>query len=51
MFQDILRELEKITKSLDTTNKLLSQIEENLRVPNMVEWAEYKKSSNNGAVN
>jgi len=44
MFQDILKELEKITGSLVTTNKLLAQIEENLRVPNMVEWAKYKKS-------
>ena len=43
MFQDILQELKKITVSLETTNKLLTQIEENLRVPNMVQWAEYKK--------
>jgi len=48
MFQDILKELVKITESLQTTNKLLSQIEENLRVPNMVEWAEYRKSLKSG---
>lgn len=44
MFQNILKELVNITNSLKTTNKLLAQIEENLRVPNLVEWAEYKKS-------
>jgi len=36
--------LEKIDEKLTETNKLLSQIEENLRVPNMVEWAKFRNS-------
>lgn len=36
--------LEKIDEKLTETNKLLAQIEENLRVPNMVEWAKFRNS-------
>ena len=43
MFQDILKELRVITDELKVTNNYLRQIEENLRVPNMVEWAEFRK--------
>lgn len=44
MFQDLAELLTKINGNLEKSNKILEQIEENLRVPNMVEWAEYKKS-------
>ena len=36
--------LEKIENKLSITNELLAQIEENLRVPNLVEWAKYRNS-------
>ena len=42
MFQDILKELRVITDELKVTNNYLRQIEENLRVPNMIEWAEFR---------
>ncbi len=42
MFTDISVLLEKINKNLIKSNKILGQIEENLRVPNLVEWMEYK---------
>ncbi len=44
MFQDILKELRVITDELKVTNNYLRQIEENLRVPNMIEWAKFRKS-------
>jgi len=43
MFQDILKELHIITDELKVTNNYLRQIEENLRVPNMIEWAKFRK--------
>ena len=43
MFQDILKELRVITDELKVTNNYLRQIEENLRVPNMIEWAKFRK--------
>ena len=36
--------LEKIDEKLTETNELLAKIEENLRVPNMVEWAKFRNS-------
>lgn len=42
MFQDLTELLTKINNNLEKSNKILGQIEENLRVPNMVEWAEYR---------
>ena len=44
MFQDILKELRVITDELKVTNNYLRQIEENIRVPNMIEWAKFRKS-------
>ena len=43
MFQDILKQLNTITDELKLTNNYLRQIEENLRVPNMIEWAKFRK--------
>lgn len=40
MFQDIADLLTKINQNLEKSNMLLAQIEENLRVPNMIKWAE-----------
>ena len=36
--------LEEIDKKLTKTNELLAKIEENLRVPNLVEWAKFRNS-------
>jgi hypothetical protein len=41
---EVEERLEKIDEKLTETNKLLAQIEENLRVPNMVEWAKFRNS-------
>jgi|TARA_R100000900_G_scaffold133679_1_gene110527 uncharacterized protein YgfB (UPF0149 family) len=43
MFKIVEDKLDTINENLIKTNKLLEQIEENLRVPNMVEWAEFRK--------
>ena len=43
MFKIVEDKLDTINKNLIKTNELLSKIEENLRVPNMVEWAEFRK--------
>lgn len=45
MFQKVEALLEEMVSDLKTTNKILAQIEENLRVPNMVEWADLKWKS------
>lgn len=44
MFTDLAELLTKINNNLEKSNNILEKIEENLRVPNMVEWAEYRKS-------
>ena len=44
MFKIVEDKLDTINENLIKTNKLLEQIEENLRVPNMVEWAEFRNS-------
>jgi len=41
---EVEERLEEIDKKLSKTNELLEQIEENLRVPNMVEWAKFRNS-------
>lgn len=41
---EVEERLEKIDKKLTETNELLAKIEENLRVPNMVEWAKFRNS-------
>lgn len=41
---EVEERLEKIDEKLTETNKLLAKIEENLRVPNMVEWAKFRNS-------
>ena len=43
MFKIVEDKLDTINENLIKTNKLLEQIEENLRVPNMVEWAEFRR--------
>ena len=43
MFKIVEDKLDTINENLIKTNKLLEQIEENLSVPNMVEWAEFRK--------
>ena len=46
MFKIVEDKLDTINeKNLIKTNKLLEQIEENLRVPNMIEWAEFRKQT------
>ena len=40
----IIELLKTTNEKLDKTNVLLEQIEENLRVPNMVEWARFRNS-------
>jgi hypothetical protein len=40
----IVELLKETNTKLDKTNVLLEQIEENLRVPNMVEWARFRNS-------
>lgn len=44
MFRIVEDKLDEVNKNLIKTNELLAKIEENLRVPNMVEWAEIKKA-------
>jgi len=44
MFKIIEDKLDEVNKNLIKTNLILEKIEENLRVPNMVEWAKYRKS-------
>lgn len=41
---EVEERLEDIDKKLSKTNELLEQIEENLRVPNMIEWAKFRNS-------
>jgi hypothetical protein len=41
---EVEERLEQIDEKLSKTNELLAMIEENLRVPNMVEWAKFKKN-------
>ena len=41
---EVEERLEKIEDKLSKTNELLAQIEENLRVPNLVKWAEFRNS-------
>jgi hypothetical protein len=43
MFKIVEDKLDTINENLIKTNKLLAQIEENLRVPNMIEWAKFRK--------
>jgi hypothetical protein len=43
MFKIVEDKLDTINENLIKTNELLSKIEENLRVPNMVEWAKFRK--------
>ena len=43
MFKIVEDKLDTINENLIKTNKLLEQIVENLRVPNMIEWAEFRK--------
>ena len=42
MFKIVEDKLDTINENLIKTNQLLKQIEENLRVPNMIEWAEFR---------
>ncbi len=42
MFKIVEDKLDTINENLIKTNKLLAQIEENRRVPNMVEWARFR---------
>lgn len=42
MFKIVEDKLDTINENLIKTNELLSKIEENLRVPNMIEWAEFR---------
>tara|TARA_R110000796_G_scaffold234952_1_gene353881 strand:- start:5324 stop:5479 length:156 start_codon:yes stop_codon:yes gene_type:complete len=44
MFKIVEDKLDTINENLIKTNKLLEKIEENLRVPNMVEWAKFRKN-------
>ena len=41
---EVEERLEDIDKKLSKTNELLAQIEENLRVPNLVEWSKFRNS-------
>mgnify|MGYP003628526234 FL=1 len=43
MFKIVEDKLDTINENLIKTNKLLEKIEENLRVPNMIEWAKFRK--------
>ena len=43
MFKIVEDKLDVINENLIKTNQLLAQIEENLRVPNMIEWAKFRK--------
>tara|TARA_B110000285_G_C14902623_1_gene504032 strand:- start:656 stop:811 length:156 start_codon:yes stop_codon:yes gene_type:complete len=42
MFKIVEDKLDTINENLIKTNQLLEKIEENLRVPNMIEWAEFR---------
>jgi hypothetical protein len=42
MFKIVEDKLDTINENLIKTNELLAKIEENLRVPNMIEWAEFR---------
>ena len=44
MFKIVEDKLDTINENLIKTNQLLEKIEENLRVPNMIEWAKFRKS-------
>jgi len=44
MFGEVLVNLVEINKTLKKTNTLLEKIEENTRVPDLVEWAKSKHS-------
>tara|TARA_B110000263_G_scaffold177597_1_gene155338 strand:- start:139 stop:309 length:171 start_codon:yes stop_codon:yes gene_type:complete len=41
---EVEERLEEIDNKLSKTNELLAKIEENLRVPNLVEWAKFRNS-------
>ena len=43
MFKIVEDKLDEVNENLIKTNELLAKIEENLKVPNMVEWAEFRK--------
>ena len=43
MFKIVEDKLDTINENLIKTNQLLEKIEENLRVPNMIEWAKFRK--------
>jgi hypothetical protein len=43
MFKIVEDKLDEVNENLIKTNELLAKIEENLRVPNMVEWAKFRK--------
>ena len=43
MFRIVEDKLDEVNKNLIKTNELLAKIEENLRVPNMVEWAKFRE--------
>jgi|TARA_B110000438_G_scaffold180490_1_gene172483 hypothetical protein len=43
MFKIVEDKLDTINENLIKTNELLVKIEENLRVPNMIEWAKFRK--------
>ena len=43
MFKIVEDKLDTINENLIKTNELLEKIEENLRVPNMIEWAKFRK--------
>jgi len=42
MFRIIEDKLDEVNENLIKTNELLAKIEENLRVPNMIEWAKFR---------
>jgi len=44
MFIEIEKKLDEVNKNLTKTNEILSQIEENLRVPDLIKWAMALKS-------
>ena len=43
MFKIVEDKLDTINENLIKTNELLVKIKENLRVPNMIEWAKFRK--------
>lgn len=44
MFIEIEKKLDEVNKNLTKTNDILSKIEENLRVPDLVKWAKKLKA-------